>query len=195
MSAATRKKISKALKGKHHHHKGHKVSAATRRKLSKALKGKHHRHRKHPTGLGHEKARRSTGRHLSAKTRKRISAALKGKHHKRRKRGDPAMRAVKARQVRQKKPTTPKAKTSARRGGRRFRSTVMRHHIRSTRVMHGHHLHSTKRFHGIRRRSTRAPHYGRRVSFTPRKLARGGRVTRRVDRAASRHNRRRRRRR
>lgn len=70
MSAATRAKISAALKGRKHarrkggHHKGHPVSAATRAKLSAALRGKHHK-----------------GHHVSAATRAKISAALKGKHH------------------------------------------------------------------------------------------------------------------
>lgn len=72
MSAATRAKISAALKGRHHaghpgtHHRGHPMSAATRAKISAALRGKHHPHRGHP---------------MSAQTRAKISAALRGKPH------------------------------------------------------------------------------------------------------------------
>ncbi len=57
LSAATRAKISAALRGKHHPHKGHPMSAATRAKISAALKG-------HP---------------VSASTRAKISRALTGK--------------------------------------------------------------------------------------------------------------------
>jgi hypothetical protein len=44
-SAATRAKISKALKGKRHPHRGVSPSAAARAKLSAALKGKPHPHK------------------------------------------------------------------------------------------------------------------------------------------------------
>ena len=75
-SAATRTKISRALKGKHHkrrkpstrHHRH--LSAAQRAKISRALKGKHHKHK---------------GHRLSAATRAKIAAALKGKKHPHRK--------------------------------------------------------------------------------------------------------------
>lgn len=50
LSAATKKKISRSLKGKRHPHKGHKQSKATRAKISKALKGKKHPHKGHPIG-------------------------------------------------------------------------------------------------------------------------------------------------
>lgn len=69
LSAATKAKISRALKGRkrkkaHHPHKGHKLSASTRAKISQALRGKPHR-----------------GHALTAATRAKISAALKGKAH------------------------------------------------------------------------------------------------------------------
>lgn len=65
LSAATRKKISNALRGKKHPHKGHPESPATRAKISRALKGKKHPHKGHPE---------------SAATRAKISAALRGRH-------------------------------------------------------------------------------------------------------------------
>lgn len=70
-SAATRAKISKALRGRHHPHKGHRLSAATRAKISRSLKGRHHK-----------------GHRLSAATRAKISASLKrhyGAHPRHRK--------------------------------------------------------------------------------------------------------------
>lgn len=60
MSAATKAKISRALKGRKHPHKGHRLSAAARAKISAALRGKHHK--------GHKE---------SAATRAKISAALR----------------------------------------------------------------------------------------------------------------------
>jgi len=76
VSPATRAKISRALKGKRHPHKGwhghhRKLSAATRTKISKALKGKHHPHR---------------GHRQSAATRRKISKSLRGRHRRRRRR-------------------------------------------------------------------------------------------------------------
>lgn len=64
VSAATREKLSKALRGKKHPHKGHAVSAATRAKLAAAKKGKKHPHRGHP---------------LTAATRAKLAAARRGK--------------------------------------------------------------------------------------------------------------------
>lgn len=85
VSAATKKKISDALKGKKHRHKGHKTSAATREKLRKALKGKKHPHK------GHK---------MSAATRAKISAALKARYknrpHKQRKKALPRHARYKA---------------------------------------------------------------------------------------------------
>lgn len=80
LSAATKAKISRALKGRKrkkakHPHKGHKLSAAARAKISAALKGKKHK--------GHK---------LSAAAKAKISAALKGKKHK----GHPPSAATKA---------------------------------------------------------------------------------------------------
>jgi hypothetical protein len=60
MSAATKAKLSRAMKGKKHPHKGHPMSAAARAKLSAALKGKHHK--------GHAE---------SASTRAKIAAKLR----------------------------------------------------------------------------------------------------------------------
>jgi hypothetical protein len=74
LTAATRAKISAALKGKHHAHHGqvvhhvagsHKLSAATKAKIAAALKGRHHK-----------------GHPMSAAARAKLSAALKGRHHK-----------------------------------------------------------------------------------------------------------------
>lgn len=67
MSLATRKKISAALRGKRHPHRGHRPSAATRARESAAHKGKRHPHK---------------GHRLSAATRAKISRALRGRHHK-----------------------------------------------------------------------------------------------------------------
>ena len=69
LSAATKAKISRALKGRKrkkakHPHKGHPLSAATKAKISAALTGKTHR-----------------GHAVSAATRAKISAALTGKTH------------------------------------------------------------------------------------------------------------------
>lgn len=63
LSAATRAKISAALRGRPHPHKGHPLSLATRAKISAALKAKPH--------VGHP---------LSAATKAKISAALKARH-------------------------------------------------------------------------------------------------------------------
>lgn len=79
MTAATRAKISAALRGKHHPHKGHAISSATRAKISAALKGKPHPHKGHA---------------VSASTRAKISAALRGKHHPHR--GHPMTSATRA---------------------------------------------------------------------------------------------------
>ena len=65
MSAATKAKLSKALKGKKHPHKGHKMSAAARAKLSKEMKGKHRHHK------GHKE---------SAATRAKIAAKLRARY-------------------------------------------------------------------------------------------------------------------
>lgn len=70
LSAATKAKISRALKGRKrkkapHPHKGHPLSAATKAKISAALRGKTHK-----------------GHPVSAATRAKISAALTGKTHK-----------------------------------------------------------------------------------------------------------------
>jgi hypothetical protein len=46
-SSATKAKISAALHGKHHPHKGHALTAATRLKIAAAERGKHHPHRGH----------------------------------------------------------------------------------------------------------------------------------------------------
>lgn len=46
--SAAAKKISDALRGRKHPHKGHAESADTRAKISKAEKGKKHPHRGHP---------------------------------------------------------------------------------------------------------------------------------------------------
>jgi hypothetical protein len=66
LSSATRAKISKALTGKKHPHKGHAMSAAAKAKLSAARKGKKHPHKAHP---------------LSAATKAKLAAARKGKKH------------------------------------------------------------------------------------------------------------------
>lgn len=80
LSAATKAKISRALKGRKkkkapHPHKGHPLSAATKAKISKALKGKSH-----------------PGHAVSSATRAKISAALTGKTHA----GHPMSAATKA---------------------------------------------------------------------------------------------------
>jgi hypothetical protein len=80
LSAATKAKISRALKGRKrkkapHPHKGHPLSAATKAKISRALKGKTH-----------------PGHAVSGATRAKISAALKGKPHA----GHPLSAATKA---------------------------------------------------------------------------------------------------
>lgn len=67
VSAATRARISAALRGKKHPHRGVRPSAATRARESAAHKGKRHPHR---------------GHRMSAATRAKISRALKGRHHK-----------------------------------------------------------------------------------------------------------------
>lgn len=64
MTAATRAKISAALKGKKHPHKGHAVSAQTKAKISAALTGKPHPHAGHP---------------MTAATRAKLSAAAKAR--------------------------------------------------------------------------------------------------------------------
>lgn len=69
VTAATRRKISAALRGKKHPHRGVRPTAATRARESAAHRGKRHPHRGHP---------------MSAATRAKISRALKGRHHKRR---------------------------------------------------------------------------------------------------------------
>jgi hypothetical protein len=71
LSAATRKKISARLKGRHHkrvagHRKRKPMSAAERKKISLREKGKHHK-----------------GHRMSAAARAKLSKALKGRHHKR----------------------------------------------------------------------------------------------------------------
>jgi hypothetical protein len=70
LSAQTRQKIARALRGRHH--MGHEESAATRRKVSAALKSYYrtHSHRRR-----HYRHRR--GYHLNAAARSRISAGLK----------------------------------------------------------------------------------------------------------------------
>jgi hypothetical protein len=73
LSPETRAKISAAMRGKHHPHRGHAMSAATRAKISQALhnrlKGRPHPHK---------------GHHLSNQARAKISKAEKGKPHRRR---------------------------------------------------------------------------------------------------------------
>lgn len=69
VSPATRAKISAALRGKKHPHRGVRPSAAARAHESAAHRGKHHHHK---------------GHRMSAATRAKISRALKGRHHKRR---------------------------------------------------------------------------------------------------------------
>ena len=70
MSAATKAKLSKAMKGKRHPHKGHPMSAAAREKLSRAMRGRHHKHK------GHKE---------SAATRAKIAAKLRADALRRRK--------------------------------------------------------------------------------------------------------------
>lgn len=67
MTAATRRKISAALRGKKHPHRGVRPTAATRARESAAHRGKRHPHK---------------GHRMSAATRAKISRALKGRHHK-----------------------------------------------------------------------------------------------------------------
>jgi hypothetical protein len=67
VSAATRAKISAALRGKKHPHKGHAITAQTRAKIAAAERGKRHPHKGHA---------------VTAATRAKISAALKARHRK-----------------------------------------------------------------------------------------------------------------
>jgi hypothetical protein len=67
MTAATRAKVSAALRGKSHPHKGHAVSTAAKAKISAALKGKPHPHKGHP---------------MTAATRAKIAASLRARPHK-----------------------------------------------------------------------------------------------------------------
>jgi hypothetical protein len=67
VSAATRAKISAALRGKKHPHKGHAITAQTRAKIAAAERGKKHPHKGHAE---------------TAATRAKISAALKARHRK-----------------------------------------------------------------------------------------------------------------
>ena len=72
LSDETRRKISQALKGKHHPHRGHALSAETRAKISAALharlKGRPQPHR---------------GHRMSTQAREKISRSMKDKHHSR----------------------------------------------------------------------------------------------------------------
>lgn len=67
MSTATKRRISAALRGKKHPHRGVRPTAATRARESAAHKGRRHPHK---------------GHRMSAATRAKISRALKGRHHK-----------------------------------------------------------------------------------------------------------------
>lgn len=62
LSASAKKKISDALRGKKHPHKGHATTASTRAKIAKAEKGKRHPHKGHA---------------MTTATRAKISAAAK----------------------------------------------------------------------------------------------------------------------
>lgn len=91
MSAVARKRESQRMKGKKHPHKGHRLSAETRAKISKALKGRHHKGHRMSAAARAALSRKMRGRHLSAATRAKISARLKGKkHHHRPKKKHPA---------------------------------------------------------------------------------------------------------
>lgn len=99
ISAATRAKISAALKGRHP--KGHPVSAATRAKISAKLKG-----RKMSAAARAKLSARMKGRHLSAATRAKISAAEKARRRPR-------------------KPTTTSKHRTATTGVRRVKRTIV----------------------------------------------------------------------
>lgn len=77
LSAATRAKISTALKGKKH--KGHALTASARAKISAALKGKKHPHKGHAE---------------SATTRAKIAAALRAHYAAQNSRGTHRPRAT-----------------------------------------------------------------------------------------------------
>jgi DNA-binding transcriptional ArsR family regulator len=144
LSAETRVKISKALKGKKH--KGHALSSTARAKISAALKGKKHPH---------------AGHALSAATRAKISAALKAHYaatsrpgsRKPRSAGAGGRRAANPRSLANlKRPQrTRPAKYALARGSRTRKFHSGTHRLISSATYHKH----TSSIHGIRKRRTR----------------------------------------
>jgi DNA-binding transcriptional ArsR family regulator len=144
LSAATRAKISKALKGKKR--KGHALSSSARAKISAALKGKRHPH---------------AGHALTSETRAKISAALKAHYaatprassRNPRAAGSGGRRAVSAKSLANLRPAqrTRPAKYALARGSRTHKFHSGTHRLISSSTHNKH----TGSIHGVRKRRTR----------------------------------------
>lgn len=88
LSASAKKKISDALRGKKHPHKGHAMTAEARAKIAKAEKGKKHPHKGHPmtsatrAKLSEAAKKRAAARGRAASSPRHVSSRHPGTGHR-----------------------------------------------------------------------------------------------------------------
>jgi hypothetical protein len=185
------------MKGRHHRHKGHRLSAETRKRISERLKGRHHKHiiRRHRSKRRHyhlkhrRHARRKVHRkHYHLKHKRHYRHPIhrrKGYHLKHRRRSTHHRSGSRSRHPRSLTARMRRVHHARRpnlRRGHRVPGAVRAHKFRSMRPGLRHH----KTTHAVhhRTRSTRRGVHGAMPAYRPRKVRGGGILGQRRDLSA-----------